>query len=907
MLRISLPLLASVALFACSRPADPSKLDTTSDKLKEYGYVVKGTLEIPLNEEAYKAVHLIDTYSHAADIDKTGPEYVETMRILNDAAAFQQDFQKGLRHGWPLTAGNKIDGSKVKYWVARQLKFNENQLKSAKVSTTLKDIRKWSHAIHKERGVVEVEYEAFVLGVRQITFGGDLNASPLSKGDEMRVPLNPVSFYFDALGPKFKNLYNKSIANGPQGAMSDLVNQELIQSTKTSTNCLVSEDQSVITPFNSFYYYQAAKGCAEEKLTLLKVMSVEEIPVDVRFPEYHRLFSDKKVTFFGFYGIVDNEDRDAKRFAADLQREGYTLHPDDGTGIMNLSNTIGGVVFDVKLAVEKLAPTARSQFRQSIKDSEIVVYDGHAGYGASIDDAFSTPEGYPENTYQIFVLNGCNTYKYGTTQIMHTKSISDFDFHNMNVDVISTYEAVTGHSQQTIVLKKMEEAARQLASDNWSEEKKKNFAKSHSWLGIVTAINIDSNRGSERDNGIFMVSGEESNDYTPGKASYVAAPAVSEQQMLDLISDETLDEQYRMRVMDALTTLKLNGLTSAPLADQLGSLQGFCRDIKAKHVSDVVLSSSFHAQSCQIKKLKLQKTESYEGLSLQAESVPTFYSNGKLHRAITGESFQKDGIQFSQGNVSFHENGQIASGSTSSTLEKNGIPLTGGVTFFPDGSLRGGNLARDFTLGTITWRSYSPLIFSSKGEVLSGTLAKPAVIAGLNLPAETNYGLDEKGLLKYLQLPVNAKLALPEWDLILTGGQSNFREGKPVTLYSFNEGDSIHYKGEAMRLVYFYFDGSLAAIAPLALPESVPYPCKVGEDDMITYHRNGSFAFCTLESAVAVGGVSFRANDQLILDESGKPMPTGTRAETYIAALLSEPIGIMDALDSAGDIYTNYW
>lgn len=906
MIRISLPLLAIVVSFACSRPAAKSKLDTTSDKLREYGYVIEGKLEVPLDEKAYSTMHLVDTYTHVAESDPAAPENAETMQIINDDAAFQQHFLKGMRHGWPLNLADKIDGSKVKYWIARQLKFNENQLKEAKVSTTLRDIRKWSYKIDQTRGVVQVDYQAFVLGVRQLTIGDNLKESPIESGYEMKVPLNPVSFYFDALGAQFTNLYQKGLKNGPQAAKSDLIAQKLIESTRTSSNCLVSEDSSVISPFNSFYYFRADKGCSANKLTSLKVVNIEEIPVDTRYPEYHRLFSDKKVSFFTFYGIVDNEAEDAKEFASDLQETGYTLEPDDGSGIMKLSNTIGGVLFEIQLAVEKLAPTSREKFRESIKNSEIVVYDGHAGYGANIDDAFSTPDAYPENTYQIFVLNGCNTYKYGTTQIMHTKSVTDFDFHNMNVDVISTYESVTGHTQQRVVLKKMEEAARLLEAGNWTQQKKIDFQNSQSWLSIVTAINSDSNQGSEKDNGIFMVSGEEGNDYSPGKDSYLEAPAVSEQQMIELMTDETLDEQYRMRVMDALTNLKVQNFSGQPLADQLEGIQSFCRDMKSKNVSDVALSNSFFAPTCQIKKLQLKNQDSLQGVSLAAGQTLTFYSSGKLRRAKVASDFVKNGVQFYSGKFSFHENGQIASAQSSGALERNGLALTGPFTFFPDGSLRGGYLTKDADVAGISWKGLAAITMSESGDIRSGTLAKAAKISGIDLPAGSTLSLDEKGLIRTLTLMDNLEVAIPLSKLKLKGVTAYFREGKPIAIYS-SENSHIEYDGQAMSYIWFHFNGSLAGMSPENLPQDFPYPCEVGEENILAYHRNGTFAYCKLVSKVTIKGVNFNAGDHLMIDDKGQPIGNQSRFESFASPILTESIDYLNLVESPDDIYNDFW
>lgn len=317
-----------------------SKLDTTSDKLKEFGYLIEGSIEIPLNEKAFHTMYLADTYAHISEMSPGSNESKEALARLSDPSLFQEDFAKSMRHGWPIMAGDKLDGSKVKYWIARQLKFNENQLREMKLSATLKDIQKWTSTIDTGRGVALVKYEAFVLGVRQITVGEDLKTSPISNGYVMTVPKNPVSFYFDALGKAGKDLYQVGTKSSVHETLALLKKSKLVESTKTAASCLISEDASTIFPFNSFYYYRFEKGCAADNLTITKVSRTELIAVDTRYPEFHRLFEDKKVSFFAFYGQVDNEDEDAKEFAREMQSRGYTMKPDDRSGVMILTNVM---------------------------------------------------------------------------------------------------------------------------------------------------------------------------------------------------------------------------------------------------------------------------------------------------------------------------------------------------------------------------------------------------------------------------------------------------------------------------------------------------------------------------------------------------------------------------------------
>lgn len=888
------PILLSLLAFASCKTVSKSpysKLDTTSDKLKEFGYVVEGTIELPLNESAFKTMYLTDTYAHISEMTPGSAEAKDALARLDDPASFREDFTKSMRNAWPLMTGDKLDGSKVKYWIARQLKFNENQLREMKLSATLKDIRKWTHTIDKSRNVAKIQYEALVLGVRQITVGDDLKVSPIANGYEMSVPLNPVSFYFDALGQAGKNVYRAGSGSTAE-AKALLIKDKLLESTKTAASCLISEDASTIFPFNSFYYYRFKNGCAEDALTSAKVTRTELMPVDTRYPEFHRLFEDKKVSFFVFYGIVDNEAEDAAQFGREMEKRGYKKKPDDGSGIMAFTNVIGGVTFDVTLAVEKLALTSRSEFRKSIKDSEVVVYDGHAGYGASIDGAFGEPEAYPENSYQIFVLNGCNTYKYGTTQIMHTKSVADFDFHNMNVDVISTYDAVTGHTQQRVVLKKIEDAARLIQEGNWTDQKKAAFEKTHSWLSVITDVNKDSDRATQRDNGIFMVSGEESNDYMPGKSSYMVGPEASESELIALLVDETQDEQLRMRVVTALTERKSTSLAKVSLDERLTSLKSFCRDLKVKGVVDLVLASTYHAQSCQPKSLRVNSGETYLGYVLSNEIPVSFYANGNIRRASLLSSRDIGKTSFT-GRISFHENGSVASGNAMNEVVHENLTFASSVSFYADGQIRGGMLSKDAEVKGVTYKQYAKLVLDRSGVVERGTLASPAVIDGVKLPAGTDLIL-EAGKLKSIGSYADDVIDLSAHKVQFKKGSANFRAGKLISVYAMEEEDSISFGGQSYSQLIFHLNGKPAMQGAKGSLRGLSYPCRPDSDKSIIYHDSGALALCQLESQVTAGGASFKAGDYLMLDAKGVALTDQGRAETFARAVLKDIMPILE-------------
>jgi hypothetical protein len=82
---------------------------------------------------------------------------------------------------------------------------------------------------------------------------------------------------------------------------------------------------------------------------------------------------------------------------------------------------------------------ARSDVPGLIEDQDVVIYNGHAGYGAL--DALDDPDHFRSDKYQIFMLNACSSYSYYVRSIFEGKATASDPDGWDNADVISNLRA----------------------------------------------------------------------------------------------------------------------------------------------------------------------------------------------------------------------------------------------------------------------------------------------------------------------------------------------------------------------------------------------------------------------------------------------------------------------------------
>jgi len=184
-----------------------------------------------------------------------------------------------------------------------------------------------------------------------------------------------------------------------------------------------------------YYYRPARSGCNLAEADVVRFtasVTKSELNTTGKYPEYDKVWEDNElsvVAIFGKYedgatsgdaGISAYDD-----FVDDIRDklEGATVEPADTSnnpGVDYPDVTIradlgNGKTIRVHAILVDNVRTAGSEFNQRYEelsgDADLIFYNGHAGLGANIR-ALASKGSFLPGKYQIFFMNGCDTYAY---------------------------------------------------------------------------------------------------------------------------------------------------------------------------------------------------------------------------------------------------------------------------------------------------------------------------------------------------------------------------------------------------------------------------------------------------------------------------------------------------------------
>jgi hypothetical protein len=209
-----------------------------------------------------------------------------------------------------------------------------------------------------------------------------------------------------------------------------------------SPKCNDRDSFQELTVLNFFYHYRpGASGCALKSAAPEESGVVARVPVALRdsgrntedkSPEYGELWKDGKLvvtTIFGKYepGATDSSDVGIKAYNAfysKVRRKfgrplSVTPEFDGAPGAarpeiaMTLKTGSGTIELTMSL-VDHLSEVSQDWIRRyqaRTQVSDVVIYNGHAGLGGNVR-ALSRMGKYKKGLYQLFVINGCDTFAY---------------------------------------------------------------------------------------------------------------------------------------------------------------------------------------------------------------------------------------------------------------------------------------------------------------------------------------------------------------------------------------------------------------------------------------------------------------------------------------------------------------
>lgn len=266
-----------------------------------------------------------------------------------------------------------------------------------------------------------------------------------------------------------------------------------------------------------YYYRPERSGCdlvEDDVVRFTATVTKSELNTTGKYPEYDKVWEDNELSAVAIFGKYEDgaTSGDAgisayNDFVDDIRRkfDNETLEPADvpsNPGVDHPDVTLradlgNGRTVRIHAILVDNVRTAGSEFNERYEelsgDADIILYNGHAGLGANIR-ALASKGSFEPGKYQIFFMNGCDTYAYVDNALALKKAEQNPDdptgtkYLDMMTNVMpSFFRSMSGASQALI------DALLRFDDPMTYEEM---FA------------NID-------DDEVVVVTGEEDNTYTP--------------------------------------------------------------------------------------------------------------------------------------------------------------------------------------------------------------------------------------------------------------------------------------------------------------------------------------------------------------------------------------------------------
>ncbi len=318
-----------------------------------------------------------------------------------------------------------------------QIKYAKNQLNSFKLhlNLTSSSVTGLKSEI-TEDGYIHVDYQASVESI-------------ITKID------------LDELGISMAELLQKSF----QAIVPDDTSR---MSTDVGVACLQQGHPS--HDYYYFYYFDPnQEGCAEamEKAGIGRITAELKIhdlaPTKTVYPEYDLLKADGRIDIVVFFGAADHDWVPGKwdwgihsynGFARDIRSLGFE-EKEHAPG-QRFERTVGDRVESIIMigpeTLKLLNEDSNGIFKELVKKSEIIFYNGHSFYGSL--DVLRDESIYP-GSYQIFFMNSCWSYEYYTKQVFRANERPDDPKGWLLADVLNDTESGWFHNmtrESTILL-----------------------------------------------------------------------------------------------------------------------------------------------------------------------------------------------------------------------------------------------------------------------------------------------------------------------------------------------------------------------------------------------------------------------------------------------------------------------
>lgn len=186
-----------------------------------------------------------------------------------------------------------------------------------------------------------------------------------------------------------------------------------------------------------YYYRPHRSGCSLEEadvFTTTATVTVSPENTEGKYPEYHEVWKDDALTVVAIFGKYEDGatsgdaginayDRFVSTMRARLELHGLETVPAEvpskpgvGTPDIEMRATLpdGRTVEVVTLLVDNVrtaGATFDARYESLSGGADMIFYNGHAGLGANVE-ALARKGAFEAGKYQIFFMNGCDTFAY---------------------------------------------------------------------------------------------------------------------------------------------------------------------------------------------------------------------------------------------------------------------------------------------------------------------------------------------------------------------------------------------------------------------------------------------------------------------------------------------------------------
>jgi hypothetical protein len=195
-----------------------------------------------------------------------------------------------------------------------------------------------------------------------------------------------------------------------------------------------------------YYYRPERSGCSldpEDIVEFTATVTVSEENSTGKYPEYHKVWEDNRLTVVAIFGKYEDGattgDAGISAYNSFVRQiksalgSGVVTDPADipsGPGVdapditFRVERPDGRVVEVVALLVDNVrtaGPEFDARYEGLSGDADLIFYNGHAGLGANVR-ALARKGEFVAGKYQIFFMNGCDSFAYVDGHLVETRA-----------------------------------------------------------------------------------------------------------------------------------------------------------------------------------------------------------------------------------------------------------------------------------------------------------------------------------------------------------------------------------------------------------------------------------------------------------------------------------------------------